>query len=197
MARTPAFDRATVIRAARTVFWRLGYDGASIPELEQATGLRRSSLYNAFGSKRGLFDSAVQSYLDELVRPRLAPLQAEVVAPEALLSYLTELRDAFENLHSMPASYGCMLINTAGTPLAQDGRIQAVVTDYRRELHSALARGLAATVQDDSYSAELGADVLTALVLAGFAIARVDPQEAAHSVANAIRLVERRVESHD
>lgn len=191
MARTQAFDRVAVIRAARTVFWRAGYEGASIPDLEQETGLSRSSIYNTFGSKRGLFDAAVQSYLDELIRPRLAPLQAPIVAPEALLAYLTGLRDTFENPQSMPASYGCLLINTASTSLAGDGRIQDIITGYRAELHSAFERGLAAMRRDQPKGArdELDADIVTALVVASFVMARVDPHESARSVSSAIRVV--------
>ena len=189
MGRTQAFERDVVVRAARMLFWRVGYDGASIPELEKATGLSRSSLYNSFGSKRGLFDAAVQSYLDELIRPRLAPLQAEVVAPGALLTYLAGLRDAFENLQSMPASYGCMLINAASTPLAEDEHVRRVIAGYKRELHLALARGLDAASQDQGRGKEANAEVLTALVVAGFAIARVDPQQAAQFVSSAIRIV--------
>lgn len=197
MARTQAFERDVVIRAARMVFWRVGYDGASIPELEQATGLSRSSLYNTFSSKRGLFDAAVQSYLDELIRPRLAPLQAEVVAPGALLTYLTGLRDAFENLQSMPAAYGCMLINTASTPLAEDEHVRQVIADYKRELHSALTRGLDAAIHDEACGEGANPEVLTALVVAGFAIARVDPREAAGFVSSAIRIVRNQVGSID
>ncbi|WP_053385342.1 TetR/AcrR family transcriptional regulator [Leucobacter celer] len=189
MARTLEFDREEAVRAARTLFWRAGYDGASIPELERATGLSRSSIYNTFGSKRGLFEAVVQSYLDELVRPRLAPLQADVVAPEALLIYLTGLREAFENLHSMPALCGCLLINTASTPLAQDEYLHDVISGYRKELHSAFVRGLAAMGGGHSDAGMSNADVLTALVVAGFAIARVDPSEAARSVSSAMRLV--------
>ena len=39
MGRTPTYDRGEVVRAARGVFWRTGYEGASLPELEEATGL--------------------------------------------------------------------------------------------------------------------------------------------------------------
>ncbi len=53
MARTQGFDRDVVVRAARTLFWRAGFEGASVPALEEATGLSRSSIYNTFGSKRG------------------------------------------------------------------------------------------------------------------------------------------------
>ncbi|GAB3998060.1 hypothetical protein GCM10029992_22820 [Glycomyces albus] len=52
MGRVQTFDTAEVVRAARTVFWQHGYEDASIPALEAATGLRRSSIYHAFGSKR-------------------------------------------------------------------------------------------------------------------------------------------------
>ena len=59
MGRPQTFETDEVVRAARGVFWRDGYESASLPDLEQATGLSRSSIYHAFGSKRGLFDAAV------------------------------------------------------------------------------------------------------------------------------------------
>ncbi|MCU1404441.1 MAG: TetR family transcriptional regulator, partial [Glaciihabitans sp.] len=85
MGRVQTFVAADVVRAARTVFWEHGYEGASLPDLETATGLSRSSIYNTFASKRGLFDAAVQSYLDEIIHPRLRPLQAETVGADAVV----------------------------------------------------------------------------------------------------------------
>lgn len=105
MGRTQAFDTTEVIRAARDVFWEQGFEGAPLPELERATGLSRSSIYHAFGSKRGLFDAAVESYLDEVIRPRLAPLKAADVAAGALETYLTGLRAALLNAGSLPATW--------------------------------------------------------------------------------------------
>ena len=57
MGRTATFDRADAVRAARGIFWDRGYEATSIPDLEQATELRRSSLYHTFGSKKELFIS--------------------------------------------------------------------------------------------------------------------------------------------
>lgn len=179
MARTRAFDRDEAVRAARTVFWRTGFDAASIPDLEQATGLNRSSLYNTFGSKRGLFDTAVQSYLDEVIRPRLRPLQTEPVTADAILDYLDGLRAAFENLDSPAAANGCLLINTAGSPIADDAAVAQIVSDYRSELRAAIGAGI------DAHSGAVGAsdrarlaDSVTGLVVASFALARVAPTEA-------------------
>jgi AcrR family transcriptional regulator len=82
MGRTRAFAEIDVVRAARGVFWNRGYEETSLPDLEAATGLNRSSIYHSFGSKRGLFDAAVESYLDDVVRPRLEPLRAELQSVE-------------------------------------------------------------------------------------------------------------------
>lgn len=189
MARTQSFDRDTVVRAARALFWRSGYESTSIPELEAATGLSRSSIYNAFGSKRGLFDAAVDSYLTEVVRPRLQPLTVAEVEPRALAAYLTGLRAAFQNLGSMPATSGCLLINTAGAPIAGDPQVSRVIADYRAELHDAVVRGLRAARGDAPEVPQL-ADAVTGLMIAGFALARVDAVEAARSIETALTLIE-------
>lgn len=60
MGRTRAFDLDQAIGAARDRFVRSGYLGTSVDDLIEATGVPRSSLYHAFGSKRGLFLAALR-----------------------------------------------------------------------------------------------------------------------------------------
>ena len=45
-----------------TVFWRLGYEGASISALTKAMGINPPSLYACFGSKEGLFKAVLERY---------------------------------------------------------------------------------------------------------------------------------------
>lgn len=59
MARPRSFDTAAVVRQARDAFVAGGYRGTSVEDLLTATGLSRASLYQAFGSKRGLFLAAL------------------------------------------------------------------------------------------------------------------------------------------
>lgn len=191
MARTQGFERDAVVRAARTVFWRRGFEDTAVPDLEEATGLSRSSIYNAFGSKRGLFDAAVQSYLDEVVRPRLRPFSEEPVSPRALADYVTGLRQGFAALDSMPARNGCLLINTANAPLARDPEMARVIAEYRSELRSALLRGAAARHPDwDHAENERCAEIITGLVVASFALARVDSDAVADLLAAAAAAVD-------
>ncbi len=51
MARPKQFNRTNVLDKAIPVFWMYGLAGASLSQLEQATGLNRSSLYAEFSSK--------------------------------------------------------------------------------------------------------------------------------------------------
>ena len=77
MPRTRSFDDAAVVRAAREVFWVKGYPDTSISDLEEATGLNRSSIYSAFGSKRKLFDRVVEDFLENVTYPTLVNLESE------------------------------------------------------------------------------------------------------------------------
>jgi AcrR family transcriptional regulator len=62
MARPRQFDEGDVLDKALEVFWRQGYEGASLSDLLDATGLTKSSLYAAFGCKADLFRRVVEHY---------------------------------------------------------------------------------------------------------------------------------------
>ena len=102
MGRPAGYDPQQLIRQARDLFWRRGFDAVSVADVEQATGVGRSSIYHAHGNMRGLFDAAVEDYLDTVVRPRLQPLTTDPVAPEAILDFLTALSAAIGTLASNP-----------------------------------------------------------------------------------------------
>ncbi|BCJ58121.1 hypothetical protein Jiend_15430 [Micromonospora endophytica] len=60
--RPRSFDRDVALRRAMEVFWRHGYQGASMTALTAAMGINSPSLYAAFGSKEALFRAAVALY---------------------------------------------------------------------------------------------------------------------------------------
>lgn len=60
--RPRSFDRNQALIHALDVFWRRGYEPASIAELCQAMEINPPSLYSAFGNKASLFREAVDFY---------------------------------------------------------------------------------------------------------------------------------------
>lgn len=191
MGRAQAFDTQEAIRAARTVFWEHGYEDASLPDLERATGLSRSSIYHAFGSKRGLFDAALTSYLGEIIRPRLLPLNATVVESDAIVDYFTGLRDALARRGTLASDNGCLLLNAAGSPISNEEAVSLTIAGYRQELSASLLRGIAAHRPEmSSATHEQLATVLSSLVIAAMTLARVDNPQSLATLDAALLLLE-------
>jgi AcrR family transcriptional regulator len=46
------------------VFWKQGYEGASLTELTSAMGITRKSMYAAFGNKEALFRKVLERYTE-------------------------------------------------------------------------------------------------------------------------------------
>jgi AcrR family transcriptional regulator len=166
MGRTKTFDTDAVVASARDLFWNQGYEATSLPDLEEATGLSRSSLYHSFESKRGLFGAAVQNYLTSVIRPRLRVLTESGDVD----GYLAELSDAI-------AGRGCFLVNTAAEKAAHDDATVALVKDYRRELTEALAVALRRSYPEAPDRAD-EARLLASLSISAHLLARVDREEA-------------------
>ena len=64
VGRPRSFDPEEALEKALKVFWQRGYEGASLPELTEAMGINRPSLYAAFGYKENLFRLAMQRYME-------------------------------------------------------------------------------------------------------------------------------------
>lgn len=191
MGRERTFDAAEVVRAARRVFWERGYVETAVPDLEKATGLNRSSIYHAFGSKRGLFDAAVDSYLDDVIRPRLAPLRTPPVAADALETYLTGLSTAMLGGLRQLEQNGCLLMNATGSTLGHDDAMRVVVSHYYADLRAAIAAGVAARRPDlDAAAADLMTTTCTSLVLSSMMSVRISHETAAEMLTTALRTVQ-------
>ena len=107
--RPREFDEDEVLQASLRVFWEKGYEGTSLSDLMAATGLTKSSLYKAFGSKEALFWRVVERYQRDFLDFRheaLAEPTPRRIA-ERLLDGITELHGGRVN------PVGCLELNTA------------------------------------------------------------------------------------
>ncbi len=86
--RPRSFDRDAALQAAMRVFWRAGYQGASIADLTQAMGIAPPSLYAAFGDKRALYLEALGLYGETMGTKLWAALDGEPTAREGVQALL-------------------------------------------------------------------------------------------------------------
>ncbi|MFB6449675.1 TetR/AcrR family transcriptional regulator [Bradyrhizobium tunisiense] len=106
MGRPREFDADIALDQAMEVFWRHGYEGATIAQLTEAMGINPPSLYACFGNKEGLLKAALDRYsklrgswMDEVV----AAATARDVAERMLMGIADKQTD--------PANPpGCLLV---------------------------------------------------------------------------------------
>ncbi|HEX4504407.1 MAG TPA: TetR/AcrR family transcriptional regulator [Alphaproteobacteria bacterium] len=124
MARPRVFEEAKVLDRAMDVFWRHGYEGASMAELTKAMGLNSPSIYVAFGSKRGLFDAVLNRYRERRAAHKeyvLAGATAREVAERFLFGGIEWLVDPKE-------PRGCLLIQAGlSTGVANEDVPHAII----------------------------------------------------------------------
>ena len=131
--RPREFDLDNAIDRALPLFWRDGYEGASVNEIAEAMGVSKPSLYAAFGDKEALYLRALARY-GELQRARHADiLDNEPDARKAVEAFLLSVVDA----HTDPAlPGGCMVVS--GTSTCDGG---AVPESVKQALCEALKVG--------------------------------------------------------
>jgi TetR/AcrR family transcriptional repressor of nem operon len=178
LARAREFDDLTAVRAARTLFWERGYEHTSLAQLQTATGLSRSSMYAAYGSKRGLFQRAALSYLDEVIGPLLEPMEATGADTNSIADFFFAQAQVTRSARARFARRGCFLLNTVLELEHLDAAATDMVTAYRARVHAALFHALL-TAETDAAARASRAEVLTALHVGIMIMARIDPAAAA------------------
>lgn len=108
--RPRSFDCEAALDRALEVFWRKGYEGASLADLTAAMGINPPSLYAAFGNKEELFRKAVERYVEVRTPFWLEALEA----PTARGVVERILRGSVEHLTNGDCP-GCLLIKGAMT----------------------------------------------------------------------------------
>src|SRR5581483_5453377 len=104
-----AFDIDEALERALQVFWRKGYEGASLSDLTDAMGINRPSLYAAFGDKEALFRKVLERYEQGPVAYVTEALQ-EATARVAVERMLKGTVAALTRPHS---PHGCLLVQGA------------------------------------------------------------------------------------
>lgn len=126
--RPRSFDRDAALFKALEVFWRRGYEPASVTELCTAMGVNAPSLYAAFGSKSDLFLEAVSFYEE---RYWAAPARRFMEEKDFYLAVRNFFSEAAHILLSPDTPCGCMVVLAAVNISEQEEDVIRTVQQLR------------------------------------------------------------------
>ncbi|AZT95319.1 TetR/AcrR family transcriptional regulator [Brevibacterium aurantiacum] len=109
MARPRSFDETEVLSRAMEVFWTNGYAGTSPARLAEETGIGKGSLYNAFSSKRELFDECLNLYHQQIKEFAQTALERPGTTRECIGN---ALRSVVDSDVAQQFRRGCLIGNT-------------------------------------------------------------------------------------
>ena len=139
MARTRSFDPSAALETAVHLFAAKGYSQTSMEELVQATGVSRYGLYGTFGSKRELFERALDRYADAMGKQSFLRL----LEPDASLEHIRRIfRDRVEDLCCSEERKGCLFIHTAMGLAPQDEDLHEVLQKFMQRIAKLFTIGL-------------------------------------------------------
>jgi AcrR family transcriptional regulator len=160
--RPREFDVDEALAAALRVFWRKGYEGASLTDLTEAMGITRPSLYAAFGNKEALFSKALDLY----EREKLAYIGDALTAPTSRGVAERLLRGALELQTSECEPRGCLRIISTINCGAEAESVRADLCARRASSHQALLQRMQRAKDEGDLPAHLDAEAMTNYLLA-------------------------------
>ena len=169
-------------------------------DLELATGLNKSSLYNTFGSKEELFAQAIQRYAEK----RFALVENVLAGGQ---DGLDDVHRALDAQHSESRSewgvQGCLAVNSMAELGQRESCMDGISSDYRRQLGEMIRLPLNRAVAKGEMSADQVEHAATLLVSLTFGLgvlmrsgapgASIDAHfEAMHAMVESWRIGKRR-----
>jgi TetR/AcrR family transcriptional repressor of nem operon len=139
MARPKEFDKEKALHNTMLTFWKKGYDGTSISDILDATGISRSSLYETFGDKQTLFIEIMDTYRQFIGRGGLNIINDYLLKdnPEEN-SVIQVFRNYFSSRIDMALDTrypgGCLITNLATSLETADDKVKNAVRAYIQKI---------------------------------------------------------------
>ena len=191
--RPREFDKEEALSAAMHVFWKQGYDGASMRDLTGAMNISGPSLYATFGDKEQLFKEAIDYYVNQNACKPLVVFETEPNIETAVRKFLFEIIQY--STDSVSGAKGCFLSSSVSTTAGELDGIEEMLkraiydTDDRlaRRFELEKARGALRKDFPSQARARLMFDLRQGVVFR--ARAGIEPQKIAEDIENNIKVI--------
>jgi TetR/AcrR family transcriptional repressor of nem operon len=156
MPRTKEFDTSKALAKAMMVFWRLGYENASLDVLMREMGIAKQSLYDTFGDKRSLYLKALAYYRNETNTATRQLLDVERSVRRGFAKLLYGLSSESPEQHAR----GCLLLSANLERDTGDPVIAEFLRDNQAEVESIFTQALRRAQANGEFSANQDAVAL-------------------------------------
>ncbi|MFT3824317.1 MAG: TetR/AcrR family transcriptional regulator [Chitinophagaceae bacterium] len=170
MPKDKTFNEEEVLQKATELFWTKGYNGTSMDELTQATGLSRSSIYDSFGNKYNFFNKSIRYYqqqqldaVEKVVGKHNSPLKKI----KALFQY------AVEDILQDKQRKGCLVVNTTTELANVDKEVAALVLDNMNGMEAMFAGWIKAGQQQGEINTTFSPQAIARFLYNGYSGLRV------------------------
>ena len=136
--RPSQYNHKAVLASAMNLFWRNGYGGTSLSDIEAEVGINRSTLYASFNGKTGLYVAAVDEYINAMEELLVRPLIEGTQGLEDLVDFVESLSARLAD----PANPdGCLIVNAMGSGDPPES-MDRYMANLRDGFHAGLARAV-------------------------------------------------------
>ncbi len=137
--RHRTFDEDTVLKQATEIFWTKGYESTTTEDLLAAMHLNKGSLYNAFGSKKSLFQRVVSHYSQQVFSDLDRQIEASDQPMEVVRNLFREVCDPED-----PAQHlkGCFFGNAVSELASIDSELEKQAIEKLKTLESLFKKAL-------------------------------------------------------
>jgi TetR/AcrR family transcriptional repressor of nem operon len=150
IGRPLQFDPEKVLALAMETFWTKGFEKTSLQDLLDATGLSKSSLYNAFGDKDELFQKCLRRYGNLMTSDLLKQFNSSESAVQFIEGTLLF---AAGEAKRTGKPRGCMVMNTAAEFAQENKDVAIIVSESIGGFKAVFLKALEKAVEQGGVSA--------------------------------------------
>ena len=140
MPRVKEFDEAEVLDQALELFRARGFKHTSFADLVDELGVSRQSLYDTYGDKHALYQTALRRYLDRGLDNIRRKMEDDTPVREAF----TCLFDGLVAGSCANGSPGCLMVNSMVELSPHDADTRALAQAHAREIEGIFVSRLSA-----------------------------------------------------
>lgn len=139
VGRPREFDTSEMLEVVTKAFWDEGYAATSLSDLMDVTGLKKGSLYAAYGDKHTLFLKCLKNYLST----QLCQMKTHFASDGEPIAKLGQwLSNATSSQESSPSPCGCFAINSMVELGPHDTDVKALLDQHFQSVEDILTRAI-------------------------------------------------------